>query len=121
MRFLVDNSLAPALAALLANEGHDAVHVRSVMNPSSDDTTVFDFARAEDRVIIAADTDFGAILAEREVAKPSVVLVRTSRKATVVVASMLVANLSSIEADVSKGAVIVFEDGRIRVRSLPIP
>jgi predicted nuclease of predicted toxin-antitoxin system len=37
MKFLIDNALSPALAALLEQAGHDAIHVRSIGLQHADD------------------------------------------------------------------------------------
>ena len=76
MRFLVDNALPPILATLLGQAGHDALHVRAIELHRSDDVVIFDRAAAEDRIIVSADTDFGALLATRSAQKPSVIQFR---------------------------------------------
>ena len=83
MRFLVDNALSPALATLLTQAGHDALHVRTIELQRAEDIVIFDKAAAEDRIVVSADTDFGALLAARNVQKPSVIQFRGpgSRKA----------------------------------------
>jgi predicted nuclease of predicted toxin-antitoxin system len=65
MRFLVDNSLSPRLADGLTDAGHHAIHVRAVGLAAAADTEVFAKAAAEDRVLIAQDTDFAQLLATR--------------------------------------------------------
>lgn len=76
MRFLLDNNLSNTLAAGLREAGHDVLHVRDVELGAADDTTVLGFARAERRVLISADTDFGGILARSGLDSPSVILFR---------------------------------------------
>ncbi len=76
MRLLVDQNLPPRLASLLSDAGHDAVHVRDLDLAKAPDAAILDLAVAEDRTIISADTDFGALLAYGRSTKPSVVLVR---------------------------------------------
>ena len=73
MRFLVDNALSPVLATLLSQAGHDALHGRTIELQRADDIVIFDKAAADDRIVVSADTDFGALLAARRVKKPSVI------------------------------------------------
>jgi predicted nuclease of predicted toxin-antitoxin system len=58
MKFLIDNALSPALAALLQQAGHDAIHVRSIGLQYADDDVIFDRAAVEGRIVVSADADF---------------------------------------------------------------
>lgn len=76
MRFLIDNNLSPLLAERLKAAGHDVVHIGDIGLQASTDSVVLERARAEDRVLISADTDFGSLLARLHAPNPSVVLIR---------------------------------------------
>jgi len=122
VRFLIDNNLSPLLGERLKAAGHDVVHVRDIGLRASTDSVVLERARAENRVLISADTDFGSLLARSHSLGPSVVLIRRliGRRAADQF-EIIQANLPSVADDLAAGAVVVIGDYRVRVRRLPLP
>ena len=121
LKFLVDNACSPKLAQGLRDAGFDAVHVLERNAASDPDSVHFDRAAAENRVLVTADTDFGALLALRGTSTPSVVQFRrrTSRRASAQL-QLLLAQLPTVADDLRQGALVTIEDTRLRIRRLPI-
>jgi predicted nuclease of predicted toxin-antitoxin system len=120
LRFLIDNSLSPLIADGLGKVGHDARHVRDYGMQKAADPIIFERARRERRTIVAADTDFGAILALRGTRKPSVILFRLATHRPEKQLALLLATLPKIEDDIANGSAITIEESRVRIRPLPI-
>lgn len=121
MKFLIDNSLSPRLSIGLEMAGYDSIHVCQVGLEAATDRTIFDWAWREDRVVVAADTDFGTLLAQRQTNKPSVILFRrgTQHRSNRQL-ELLLTNLDSLRTQLDRGSIVVIEQRRIRVRPLPI-
>ena len=81
----------------------------------------FERAATDDRIVVSADTDFGALLAARTVRKRSVIQFRDqgSRRPDAL-AHTILSNLSQLTEALESGSIVTFEPSRVRVRALPI-
>ena len=121
MRLLLDQNLSRDLPALLSDAGFDVADTRTLGMQRWSDEDIADSAAAENRIVVSADTDFGAILAKRQTARPSFVLLRrTQNLSPEAIANSLVANLPAFEEELNEGAIVVLTDTVIRVRRLPL-
>ena len=59
MRFLADMGLAQSTVAFLRAQEHDAAHLRDQGLQQLEDVKIVQKARAESRVILTHDLDFG--------------------------------------------------------------
>ncbi len=97
------------------------MHVRRYGIHKADDDVVFARATQEERVLISADTDFAAMLNGRQAVKPSVILLkRPSPRRAEAQASLILANRTVMADLLDQGSIIIFEEGRLRARTLPI-
>lgn len=121
MKFLLDENLSPLLRDLLVESGHDVIHLRDLQMAGSTDEEVIARAATLGRVLISADSDFGALLARTHATEPSFILIRrASNRRASEQSRLLTENLQAVSGDLEGGAVVVLGEDVIRIRRLPI-
>ena len=108
------------LSKWLRTQGHDAVHLRDEGLHRLPDGEIFQKAGREKRIVLTFDLDCGEILAGSGNEIVSVVLFRLRNTRADFVIQRLGHVLNESSADLLQGAIVVVEDGRHRVRKLPI-
>ena len=120
MRIFADVHIAPRTVGFLRSLGHDVVRVDEVLPRTAADETVVEVAARDGRCVLTQDLDFSAIVALSGGIAPSIISLRLSSSRVERVNAVLQAVLPDIESVVLAGAIVTVQDGRIRVRQLPI-
>ena len=120
LKFLVDMNLSPQWVPVPGNHGWQALHWSTIGDPGASDQDIMDWARNNQHVVFTHDLDFGTMLAHSHEAGPSALQVRTEDTRPDYLEGPVIAALNQHEADLSAGALVVVDEGRSRVRVLPI-
>ena len=120
MRFLADMCVDVRIVRWLQEQEHDATHLRDEGLHRMPNGEIFKKAINEDRVVITLDLDFAEIAALTEGKKASVILFRLRNTRTPYVIERLSTVLEDSSEALEKGAVVVVEESRHRVRFLSI-
>jgi predicted nuclease of predicted toxin-antitoxin system len=120
MRFLGDMGVSQRLVDWLRASGHDVVHLRDEGLHRLPDGAIFHKAFVEQRIVLTFDLDFGEILSASAGELVSVILFRLHDTRTPHVIERLTTVLSQSSGKLDAVCIIVVEEGRHRVRKLPI-
>lgn len=120
MRFLADMGISMRTVGWLREQGYDVVHLREEELQRLPDEEILVKARAEGRVLLTMDLDFGYLLAVSRAQLPSVILFRLSDERSEVVSGRLADVLAQHGSDMEAGAIISVSEVAIRIRRLPI-
>lgn len=113
-------NLAPEWVAVFQGAGWEAVHWSTVGNPRAEDRELMTWARAREHVVFTHDLDFGTLLAVTQAGSPSVIQVRTQDVTPAAIGALVVKALHQFEGALEKGALIVLDEARARIRVLPL-
>ena len=119
MRFLADMGVDRRVVRWLSDLGNDAIHLSEQGLHTLPDPAVFDKAHTENWILLTFDLDFGEILALSRRGAVSVELFRLHNTRTPHVIERLGAALD-FSQELERGAIVVVEESRCRVRKLPI-
>ncbi len=120
MRFLADMGVAWRIVLWLRQLNHDVIHLRESNLIRISDTEIYAKAERERRIILTFDLDFGEIVAASGKILPSVITFRLRNTRTPHVIERLAKVLDDSSEVLEKGAIIIVEETRYRIRRLPI-
>ena len=120
IKILLDMNLSPEWVALLQNAGWSAVHWSTVGDPRAADRVIMDWAEINGYFVFTHDLDFGTLLALTHKAGPSVLQVRGQDILPVHMGDLVIAAIRQHEHELARGALVVVEESKNRVRILPI-
>lgn len=120
MKILIDMNLSPAWTVAFASENIEAAHWSAIGDPRAGDETIIEWARENNYIVFTHDLDFGTILALTQAESPSVVQVRAQDILPAHLAKTVIAVLRENAELLQQGALIVIDEGRARVRILPL-
>ena len=119
-RIVLDQGLPSTAAAILREDGWDAVHVREIEMHAAADSEILGFAVRESRVVITLDRDFPQILALTAATRPSVVLIRQQRLCATELAALIASIRRDHEHTLDEGCVLKASARGTRTRPLPL-
>ena len=109
-----------AVVRELRQSGHDAIHLEELGLRTLPDSEIFLMARSQGRVVLTFDLDFADITAAAGSSFPSIIVFRLRFGRSPRVLARISAVLAQATEALERGALVVVDEARIRIRPLPL-
>jgi predicted nuclease of predicted toxin-antitoxin system len=113
-------NLSSRWSELLSLHGLEAIHWSAIGSPNALDTKIMAYAQDNGYAVLTRDLDFSAILASTGEMSPSVIQIRTADARTEIIFEPVFRALSSLTAEIEKGAIVTIDMYKVRVHFLPL-
>lgn len=113
-------NLSPEWSKFFTEKGHPTKHWATIGVITAPDTDILAYAKTQGQIILTFDLDFTDLLAASGANTPSVVILRTRTLRAEKLQARLLEVLSQCKEDLENGAVVIVEDAKVRIRTLPI-
>ncbi|NTV61919.1 MAG: DUF5615 family PIN-like protein [Oscillochloris sp.] len=120
MKLLLDQGLPRSAAVLLRKAGFDTEHVGDLGYASAADSAILSLAERQQRVVVTLDADFHTLLALAGAVAPSVIRIRIEGLRAEALSALIQSVIAQTQADLAVGAVVTVQEGRLRMRRLPL-
>jgi predicted nuclease of predicted toxin-antitoxin system len=120
MRILIDMNLSPEWVNEFRLYDINAIHWSDIGDIGAPDVEIMDWARKNEYIVFTHDLDFGTVLALTKAESPSVIQVRTQNVTVAHLSKMVISSLKNYEDLLLKGALIVLDEDKKRIRILPL-
>ncbi|SEL74505.1 DUF5615 family PIN-like protein [Parapedobacter koreensis] len=120
MKVLIDMNLSPDWVQAFGLHGIEAVHWTTVGRFDAPDSMLMDWARENQHIVFTHDLDFGTALALTKAEKPSVIQVRTQNVTVEYLSRIVITTINDYQAILKKGALIIIDEHKKRIRILPL-
>jgi predicted nuclease of predicted toxin-antitoxin system len=120
VKILIDMNLSPEWVQEFSNHDIEAKHWSEVGKFDAPDSILMQWARQNGYIIFTHDLDFGTTLALTKAESPSVIQVRTQNVTVSYLSKMVIPALKSYTELLEKGALIVLDEDKKRIRILPL-
>lgn len=112
--------ISRSTALALRDRGHEAIHLLELGLQRLGDPAIVELARRESRIILTVDLDFGVLLARDGQSRPSVVIFRLADQKPARITRTILELIHREPDALAGGAIVIAEEGRFRIRRLPI-
>jgi len=119
MNFLFDQSADFRLIPHLRELGHDVEAISRDYPPGLADENVLEIARQEQRILLVADPDFGALIFQQRLTHAGVIFFRLPGATLQTKIERLNTVLNEHAEELQRGEFLVVTPGRIRVAGRP--
>ena len=120
MKILIDMNLSPEWEQEFKLYDIEAVHWSAIGKHDAPDVLLMDWARKNEHIVFTHDLDFGTALALTKAEKPSVIQVRTQNVTVSHLSKMVISALKTYSDLLEKGALLVLDEDKKRIRILPL-
>jgi predicted nuclease of predicted toxin-antitoxin system len=120
MKLLVDMNLSPDWVKVLMEAEWETIHWSATGDPRATDAEIMAWAKENGYVVFTHDLDFGTALAVTNAEGPSIIQVRTQDVSPSAIGKLVVRSLRQFQPELERGALIVLDEVRSRVRVLPL-